>query len=287
VARKSESKTYKLLAVDLDGTLLDHQGKPHARDIRALRALGRAGVPVSILTGRLYSGTRPSAEEIGITGPVGCADGSHVVNVANHSTLLHHGLRGEHALKLRDSLERNGPAAFLFAHDAIVHDARGEEWLGYVRTWSNDVRSAVRVTEHAYWAAEDGVTAVVAIGTAEQIYGTGDDIARDLSDAAQVSMFPIRRVPGAWGLVARAAGGTKGSALRFLAEHHGISIEETVCVGDWLNDLSMFAVAGRSYAMGHAPENVKRAATLVLEETSERGGGISRVVEEAFGLRIG
>jgi Cof subfamily protein (haloacid dehalogenase superfamily) len=286
VPRKSP-KFYKLLAVDLDGTLLDHQGKPHARDLRALRALGRTGVPVSILTGRLYSGTRPSAEEIGITGPVGCADGSHVVNVADHATLMHHGVRGEHAEKLRDALERNGPAAFLFAHDAIIHDARGEDYLAYVRTWSNDVRATARVTEHDFWAAPDGVTAIVAIGTAEEIHGTSDDITRDLAEHAQISTFPIRRVPGMWGLVARAAGGTKGSALHFLAEHHGVAIEETVCVGDWLNDLSMFAVAGRSYAMGHAPDNVKRAASAVLEETSERGGGISRVIEEAFGLRVG
>ena len=285
--RKSQPQQYKLIAVDLDGTLLDLAGRPHAVDVRALRALGRTGIPVSILTGRLYSGTRPSAEEIGILGPVGCADGSHVVNVADHTTLVHHGVRGEHARKLRDAIERNGPAAFLFAHDAIVHDARGEEFLPYVRTWSNDVRSSLQVTEHPFWESEDGVTAVVAIGNAEQIYGTGDDIARDLGEAAQVSMFPIRRVTGMWGLIARAMGGTKGSALRYLAEHHNVPLEETVCVGDWLNDLSMFAVAGRSYAMGQAPDNVKRAATSVLEETSEHGGGIARAIEEAFGLRVG
>jgi len=280
-------KHYKILAVDLDGTLLDHQGKPHARDARALRALARTGVPVSILTGRLYSGTRPSAEEIGITGPVGCADGSHVVNVADHATLMHHGVSGELAAKLREAIERNGPAAFVFAQDAIVHDARGEEYLTYVRTWSNDVRSTTRITEHAFWESPDGLTAIVAIGSAEQIHGTAEDIARDLADAVQVTTFPVKRVPGTWGMVARAAGGTKGSALRFLAEHHRVAIEETVCVGDWLNDMSMFAVAGRSYAMGNAPESVKRAASAVLEETSERGGGISRVIEEAFGLRVG
>jgi hypothetical protein len=57
-------------------------------------------------------------------------------------------------------------------------------------------------------------------------------------------------------------------------------------VGDWLNDLSMFAVAGRSYAMGHAPETVKRAATNVLTQTSETGGGIAHAIEDAFGLRF-
>ena len=52
--------------------------------------------------------------------------------------------------------------------------------------------------------------------------------------------------------MARAAGGTKGSALAYVAAHHGCTLDETVCVGDWLNDVSMFAVAGRSYAMGQA-----------------------------------
>src|SRR5580704_15106699 len=105
------SHRYKLLAVDLDGTLLDLRGTPHPRDVNALRALARAGVHLTILTGRLYSGTRSSAEIIGVTGPVGCADGSHVVRASDHRTLLHHGLRGPSALLVRDALARNGAAA--------------------------------------------------------------------------------------------------------------------------------------------------------------------------------
>ena len=57
-------------------------------------------------------------------------------------------------------------------------------------------------------------------------------------------------------------------------------------MGDWLNDVSMFAVAGRSYAMGHAPDEVKRAASTVLAETSERGGGIARAIEDAFRVHV-
>jgi hydroxymethylpyrimidine pyrophosphatase-like HAD family hydrolase len=71
-----------------------------------------------------------------------------------------------------------------------------------------------------------------------------------------------------------------------VAAHYGCTIEETVCVGDWLNDVSMFGVAGRSFAMGQAPDEVKRAASVVLAETSEQGGGIARVVEEVFEIRV-
>lgn len=240
---------------------------------------------VSIVTGRLYSGTRLSAERIGLRGPVGCADGSHVVSAADHSTLFHHGIRGDHALVVRDVLLRHGAAGFLFAGDAIVHDDVGVPYLSYVRTWSNDVRRADRLGDHDLWRADDGITALVAVGTEEQIARTHDDLESRLGEAGQVVKFAIRRVPGVWGLVARAAGGTKGSALKWIAEHHGMHIDETVCVGDWYNDTPMLAVAGRAYAMGHAPDDVKQTATDVLEETSELGGGIARVIKDVFGIR--
>jgi len=278
---------FKLIAVDLDGTLLDARGQPHERDVRALTAAREAGVHVSILTGRLYSGTRASAAALGISGAVGCADGSHIVRASDHSTLLHHGITGSGAQTIRDALTRNGPASFVFAQDTIVHDARGEAYLQYVRTWSQDIRATASVEDHEFWSSAEGITAVVAVGTAEQIFGTSEDIERSLGTGAQVAKFPVKRLADMWGLVARAAGGTKGSALAYVASHHGCTVEESVCVGDWMNDLSMFAVAGRSYAMGQAPDEVKRAATAVLEETSEHGGGIARVVEEVFQVRVG
>jgi hypothetical protein len=275
-----------LLAVDLDGTLLDARGNPHAKDVRALRLASKAGVRVSILTGRLYSGTRATAEALDLTGPVGCVDGSHLVDASTHTTLFHHGIVGADALALRDSMARSGPATFLFAKDAVVHDAAGEPYLGYVSTWSTDLRRAPRVVEHELWEAHDGVTAVVAVGTAAQIGAAVDAIREALAEVAQVAMFPIKRTAASWGMVVRAAGGTKGTALRWLAEHHGVPLKDTVCVGDWLNDVAMFNVAGRSFAMGQAPDEVKRAATDVLEETHDRGGGIAKAVERAFGLVV-
>jgi Cof subfamily protein (haloacid dehalogenase superfamily) len=275
-----------MIAVDLDGTLLDLRGQPHERDVRALKAARAAGVHVTIVTGRLYSGTRAAATALGIGGAVGCADGSHIVRTSDHATLLHRGLSAPGARIIRDALARNGPAAFVFAQDAIVHDARGEAYLQYVRTWSQDIRPTESVETHEFWSSGEGITAVVAVGTAEQIFGTSEDIERSLGVGAQIAKFPVKRLEDRWGLVARAAGGTKGSALAFVAEHHGCTLEESVCVGDWLNDVSMFAVAGRSYSMGQAPDEVKKAATVVLEETSERGGGIARAVEEAFQIRV-
>ena len=256
------------------------------RDVRALRAATQ-GVVVSIITGRLYSGTRQAAEALGIVGPLACAEGSHLVRGADHATLQHHGLTPLASRVLRQALtERGSDATFLFATDAIVHDAQGAPHLDYVRTWSPDAQLTDAILDHPSWDEPTGLTGVVSVGSEEQITLLRDDLRRACGEGIQVATFALRRPVGAWGMFVRAAGITKGSALAYVAAHHGHALSETICVGDWLNDVAMFKVAGRSYAMGQAPAEVKDAATAVLTETSSEGGGIARVVEENFGIRV-
>jgi hypothetical protein len=278
----------RLLAVDLDGTLLDLQGRPHERDVRALRAAMAAGVRVSIVTGRLYSGTRATVEHLGLTGPVACADGSHLVRARDHATLFHHGVTGPDARRLRDLLAAAGVATFVFARDAIGHDPAGAPFVGYVATWSNDVRPGADVFVHELWDAADGVTAVVALGTEAQVAAAAGALERDLSGVVLAARFPMRRGAhaGTWAMIVRAAGSTKGTAVRWIAGHEGVALADTVCVGDWINDVPMFEVAGRSFVMGHAPDAVKTRATDVLPDTPEEGGGVARAVAQAFGIAV-
>jgi hydroxymethylpyrimidine pyrophosphatase-like HAD family hydrolase len=277
----------RLLAIDLDGTLLDAAGRPHARDVRAVHAALAAGVSVSIVTGRLYSGSRAAAEVLGLRGAVGCADGSHVVLASDHTTLLHRGVCGADAVALRSALANAKAATFVFAKDAIGHDATGTPYVGYMSTWSNDVRIAPDVYEHDLWAAEDGITAVVALGQREPLEQAVRELRRDAPGDVFVAIFPLRKGfhQGMWAVMVRAGAVTKGSAVRWIAEREGVALEDTVCVGDWVNDVPMFEVAGRSFAMGQAPDEVKSKATDVLVETAETGGGVASAIERAFGIR--
>jgi HAD superfamily hydrolase (TIGR01484 family) len=280
----------KLLAVDLDGTLLDARGRPHPRDLEAVRAALAEGVRVSIITGRLYSGTRSSATAAGIIGAVGCADGSHLVDTTDHTTLVHHGLREAHARTVREALARAGVTTFVFADDAIGHDARGTAFVAYVSTWSTDVRVSDDVFEHALWEASAGITAAVALGTRERIGEAAREIAGATSGHAFVVEFPVRTAAGAssgdcWAVLVRAATVTKGTALRWIAEREGVALADTVCVGDWFNDVPMFEVAGRSFAMGQSPGEVKSKATDLLDATAATGGGVAEAVAKAFGIK--
>jgi hydroxymethylpyrimidine pyrophosphatase-like HAD family hydrolase len=136
--------------------------------------------------------------------------------------------------------------------------------------------------------ADGGVTAVVALGTRDQVSKAVAELGRDLPTAVLCAMFPVRRGMhvGTWAMVVRAAGTTKGTAIRWIAEHEQVTLEETVCVGDWMNDVPMFEVAGRSFAMGQAPDEVKAKASDVLPQTVEGGGGVAYAIELAFGVHV-
>ncbi len=272
----------RLLAVDLDGTLLDRSGKPHEEDVRALRAAKDAGVVVTIVTGRLHSGTQPAALAAGLDGPLGCADGSHLV-MTNGETLQHSTINGAAALRLREGLAEHDVATFVFNHDTILHDDAGADFVRYVSTWSPKLERLDDVLTHSQWSHERGVTAVVGVAPEQQISRIVSLIREELHHVAQVLSFPLGAT-GTWAVLTRSKGIDKGTALDFIAQRAGIARADTVAVGDWLNDLPLFRAAGRSFAMGQAPAEVKAAATDVLQETAEQGGGIARVVRDLFGV---
>ena len=73
---------YRLLALDLDGTLLRADQRVDERDIAAISELQAAGVTVTIVTGRLHSGATGAARACAIEGAIACMEGSHLVEIA-------------------------------------------------------------------------------------------------------------------------------------------------------------------------------------------------------------
>lgn len=275
--------TYKLLALDLDGTLLRHDGTLHDRDRWAIKQIQSGGVQVTICTGRLYSGSRDAANRARIEGPIACVDGSHIVNTVDDSEHYRATLTGEHASTLRRIVERHSVASFVFAQDAIVHDGEGKPWAPYVRTWSPNITIVDRVTSHSSWEHEHGLHALVAIGGREQVERAAKDLEGELAGAAFVVHFPVRRRDNSHAMIVRRAGTSKGTAISWLAGHYGCSTNEVVVVGDWLNDVPMFHVAGRSFAMGSAPPEVRSAATDGLRAYSAEDAGVAEAIERAWG----
>ena len=270
---------YRLLAVDLDGTLLRRSdGKVDERDVAAIAELRRAGVTVTINTGRLHSGSVEAARACGIVGPIACVEGSHLVEAESERTLARHPMPPPVTHLLREAFR--GLAAFVFEHDGIHHDEAGEPYAHYVRTWSPKLRVVEEALDERIWANDP--LAAVAIGDDAEVAAAHELVRGHAADVFSVS-FPIWQYPGKHAILVRAAGPTKGTALVELCTAVGCTVAEAVVVGDWFNDVPMFEVAGRSFAMGGTPDEVRGKATDVLDHESGGGGGIAEAIQRAWG----
>jgi HAD superfamily hydrolase (TIGR01484 family) len=270
---------YRLLAVDLDGTLLRRSdGRADERDAAAMRELARAGVVVTINTGRLHSGSIEAARACGIVGAIACCEGSHLVEAESEKTLLRHAMTPAVTTLLRDVFR--GLATFVFEHDGIHHDEAGEPYAQYVRTWSPKLRLVEEALDERVWANDP--LAAVAIGDGAEVTHAHEILRAHASEVFAVA-FPIWQYPGKHALLVRAAGPNKGTALAELCRAIDCSLDEAVVVGDWYNDVPMFEVAGRSFAMGGTPEEVSAKATDKLDSEHGTGGGIAEAIRRAWG----
>ena len=276
--------SYRLLAIDLDGTLLQRDGSVHPRDLAAIARVRKQGVVVTLCTGRLYSGTQQVAKWLELEAPLGCVDGSQVMlHSASGGTSLHQtAISSVHALRLRDLLHRRGAARFFVAGDRIIHDAAGAVFAPYVSTWTGALEQTADLHAHPCWDDAAGVLAAIVVGPMEDIDAAAVEIRTELAAHAHLLSFPLTRFEGMGGMIVRAPGRTKGTALQAMGAHLGIGVDQMVAIGDWLNDKPMFEVAGRSFAMKNAPEELRVLATDQVQcELHE--GGVAEVIERVFG----
>ena len=239
-----------------------------------------AGVHVAIATGRTPAGALHVARNLKLRGPGVCTDGAMVVDMDSGEVLVHRTLGGAPTASIAEALG-------LFPHvtatvllgSTVLLDGRGSMLERVARSWSPVLEEVPNLLDHACWASDDGVTAGAIIGLDEQIRS----IVEQLSEQPlQLNHFEVTQYPGISSLIFHAEGVSKASGLATVAEHHGLTVCDTVTVGDWLNDIPMLEAAPISFAMGHAPDRVKTAAKHVLEADGLTGGAIAELADRVW-----
>lgn len=268
----------RLLALDLDGTLLRRDGTIDPRDEEAIHRALRDGVLVTLATGRVATGALPTAQLLGLDTPLVCADGGVVVDARTGAWIEKKTLPIDVADRVIAAHTRHGLAPFVLSHDAVHCDARGHAHVSYVQIWTNEITVHADVALADAWRTQDEVALTVGIGTEHGVDAALNSIDVTDGDGIEQLRFRVMRSETAWALLARPNGCTKAAALARVAERLGVAREDTAAVGDWYNDVSMLEWAGRSFAMGQAPEAVRRAASDTLEASAFTGGGVAEAI---------
>lgn len=273
---------FRLLATDIDGTLLGHDGRLPEANREGLRRLHASGVAVVFASGRADVSIRSIA--------------ARILEPDDRDYLIaFNGARVVTADTRRRVREHNLPPATI---GAVMAHARG---VGlYVQAYSQDeflVEFENRDTE--FYAADtdmayrvvdafeaelpQGSPKLLAIGEHEDLDRHLRDLRRlaeDIGEPGRPAFSVAFSKPRYLEIVA--PGIDKGTALRELAEQLSIPIEETIALGDSGNDVAMLAAAGTGVAVGDARKEAKDAAAVVLETVADEGI-LPEVIRRFFG----
>ncbi len=258
-----------LIALDLDGTLLDANDRISARNTAAIRHALDGGTRVALVTGRGVSEPARIARDLGLDMPVICCHGALTKDVRGNRTLAHMPLGRDHATALLSFAERKRLPAVIYTDETFVHITGSGEFVEeMIGTSYRSVKSFADVLQ-------EEPTFIRFFG-AEAL----ETVRREFDG------MPVHFRHESWGemqeLAITHADASKRNALLRLCADFQIPRENVMAIGDSRNDLPMLLWAGIGVAMGNAHDEVRRAVNHVTARHDEDGVALAI---ERFAIR--
>ena len=265
---------FRILALDVDGTLLDPDGTLRPRTAKAVARAAEAGIRPVLCTGRRYRRARPVALQLGLNAPIVCNSGAIVKEPGHHGTLWRADLEPALIADLLELFEAHGHPSVSFTDrtpdeaDFVVPGyPTGREffddYVGQNREHA-EIRpgGAYGSLEEQGGGAGEPMFHLCAIGSRGDMLEFQRAVLDRLDGRVQTFVQRSPRYLGTMCEVLR-HDASKWSAVLHVAELWGVDPAEICAVGDDVNDVPMIQRAGLGVAMGHAPPEVLAAADLV------------------------
>jgi len=260
----------RLVATDLDGTLLRDDKTISVRTIAALRRAREAGMALVLVTGRPPRRLKIVAQELGVTGLAVCCNGAIVYDLAADAIVEHNTLTADLARQLVGALREAAPGVCFAVERGLVFGH--EPAYAYSGQIAED-EPPLSADAHALCA--EAVTKLIVRHPEVPL----DDLLR-ISRVVAGEMAAVTH-SGAPFVEISAAGITKASALAGLCDRLGIAASEVIAFGDMPNDLPMLAWAGRSVAVANAHPDILAAVDEVTATNEDDGVAVvlERLIE--------
>jgi Cof subfamily protein (haloacid dehalogenase superfamily) len=252
----------KLVAFDLDGTLIGRDLVVRPRVREAIAAMRGAGVAGCIVTGRMYCASVGFARDLGFDAPVVCYQGAAIVEPRDDVMLQETPLDAAAVARVIVLAKAMNVHLQLYRDDAYYCER--ENRFSQLYAGLSGVQPIV-VPSLATAFAGSTATKAVAIDEPVRAAGLMDSFSRELADAAYVT----RSYPEFIEILNPTV--DKGRALRFVAERIGVDLADVTAIGDSWNDAPLLQAAGFGIAMGAAPPELRRVADAVVGDVGEDG----------------
>ena len=258
---------YRLVVIDLDGTLVDEKGKIADEDRAAVARLNANFVKVSLCTGRILNTTLPYIKELNLATPHIMFDGALIFSPIAHATLSSIVLPPQ---TVKDAVE------YCRANDIYLELYSRDFFFAERENWSDEIhRKFFRVDPT--FVNFDGIWDREKILKAEMVVGSPEDaqkakkFADNFDDRVNYSIAHTPAYPEVEFLNIVNPEVSKGTALRRLTDEIGVHPSEVIAIGDGLNDIPLLQQAGNAVAMGNAPDEVKAVCQYTTADVDHHG----------------
>ncbi|MFC5701946.1 Cof-type HAD-IIB family hydrolase [Cohnella faecalis] len=261
--------TYRLVAMDLDDTLLNDELKVTDTTRQAMADAIARGVHLTIATGRMYDSARQTASQVGLNVPIITYQGSLIKNLLDGEVLYERSVPPAAAEKLYQYCLAHGLHLQTYIDDKLYTPEENDKLFSYVK--QSNIPYTVE-SDFGKLVSNPKQTKLLIIDEPAKL----DAMIPELRELLGPEVHVTKSKPNYLEFMHHE--GTKGHALRFLAKHFDIPIEETIAMGDAMNDHEMVEAAGLGVAMANAVPALKEIADYVT--LSNNDDGVRHVLEK-------
>lgn len=257
----------KLVAVDMDDTLLNSDLTVTARTREAIRRAQAQGVIVTIATGRMFTSALPYARQLAMTAPIITYNGGMVRAIDSDAPLFHQEIAADVAQGILALARERGWYMQSYWQDELYVVER----CAKARSYEALAGISAKPIGEALYTLEHMPTKMLSMAEPELL----QEIEQTLNEQFAGRIFTATSKDTYLELTHPAV--NKGHALAVLAEHLGIDRTEIMAIGDSNNDYPMLEYAGWGVAMGNAADRVKGVAQAVTADND--ADGVAKAIE--------
>jgi Cof subfamily protein (haloacid dehalogenase superfamily) len=265
--------SFKMVALDMDGTLLNRDHQLSDRTIASVKMIADAGLTVLLATGRMTSAVKNHLEKLGTPGLVVSHNGALVKDVRTGKIYHHETVPKEVVTKVLELLDGK-KTVIHFNFDDNIYLAVSNP---YSERYSQELQVSLTYAS-SLKCFEGEPTSILLMDNQEVLKQVLTTVSNDFLGQFDYVMAPWQS--NVWRLQFLATNTSKGKGVLQVAKRLGVKPEEIISFGDSYNDMDMLQHTGLGIAMGNAVPELKQVADFVTFSNQE--DGVAYVLEALF-----
>ena len=279
---------YKLIAIDIDGTLINSYGEITNENKKAVKKANEAGINVILASGRNYATIQSFSNDLNLNKYAICGNGSSIYDIKNNKVIYEKTLSKEKVLDIIKICEENSIYYNIYTESSILTQKLNYNTLVYYNEnlkKQDGKKTYINIIENLYkYVKESEIDKYLKITICDDSQVIFKNILKTLKNIKGIDVLDVEHMSrkiiktGSTEIKVEyfytevtAENTDKWNAIKFLAKELGIENKEVLTIGDNINDKTMIENAGLGIAMGNSNPSIKEVADCVVNDNDSSG----------------